>query len=89
MESIFKYELGVTHEQIITMPAKAKLLSIQVQKGLVQLWALVDLNEPIKGRKIRTIGTGYQIHEYPGEYITTYQLEDGSLVYHVFDGGEV
>lgn len=75
--------------QRFEMPIGAKLLTIQLQRGNPCLWALIDpLEKKLTSRKIVTYGTGHAI-ELGLEYVGTYQLLDGALVMHVFDGGEV
>lgn len=84
--AVWKYELKIVSEQKIEMPVMAKLLCVQVQNGAPQLWALVNPNAPMERRRILTLGTGHPADGKPGEYVGTYQVEDGSLVFHVFDG---
>jgi len=66
----------------------ASLLTVAVQDGAPCIWALVDPAQPSRERRIRIYGTGHSINE-PGRYIGTFQLLGGTLVFHVFDGGEV
>lgn len=83
---IWKYELVVADTQNIEMSPDAKLLCVQVQRDAPKLWALVD--ETREGKELRTIaiyGTGNPIPSNPGEYIDTFQLFDGSLVFHAFE----
>ena len=68
------------------MPEGARLLTVQIQDGMPQLWALVDEKAPIIDRTIATYGTGNSLPDgYLGEYIGTYQFGGGALVFHVFD----
>jgi len=87
---IHKYTLKVEGTEILQMPKGAQILSVQVQHGEPQLWALVDETAEIVGRLFSTYGTG---QEFPhaldhGKFIGTYQLMHGSVVFHVFDNGE-
>jgi len=50
-----------------------------------QLWAYVDPTEPRVTRKFRIIGTGHPIATDPGDYIGTFQMGGGALVFHVFE----
>jgi len=86
---IFKYTLEVADLQGLYMPKGAKLLTVQNQHGRPQLWALVDLREMRVPRRIAIYGTGNEIPDYPGVYVATFQQINGSLVWHVFDKGEV
>ena len=83
---IWKWTLEVTDLQQLPMPDGAKLLDVQIQDGMPQLWALVDEKAPIIDRAIATYGTGNPLPDgYPGEYVGTYQISGGAMVFHVFD----
>jgi len=82
---IWKYQLQVTDEQMVAMPAGAKGLAVQVQHGVPCLWALVDPRAPIEIRSIVTVGTGHDANSLADlYYVGTYQLYDGDIVLHVF-----
>ena len=86
MLTIWKYELKTTGRQVVEMPADPQILSVAVQNGIPCLWAMVDSERPRQGRVIRIHGTGQRlavIHEFIG----TFMLHDGALVFHVFDCG--
>ena len=83
---IWKWTLEVTDKQKLPMPDGANLLTVQVQHGIPQLWALVDEKAPIIHRTIATYGTGNPLPDgYLGEYVGTYQIHGGLLAFHVFD----
>lgn len=85
MKTIYKYQLEVTDEQVIKMPAYAEILTVQIQDGIPCIWVAVNTVFADRDYKIRTIGTGNPIEkEFKGRYIGTYQLQNGSLVFHVF-----
>ncbi len=85
MNRIYKYPVIVTDEFNLTMPVGAKVLSVQVQNGSPQLWAMVDTSEPLSEiRSFRVIGTGHPIDSDPGVYIGTFQIHGGELVLHLF-----
>lgn len=86
--TIWKYSLDTTDNQQVMMPLEARLLSVQTQGGSPQLWALVDPKARQVQRRIRIYGTGNPVGEY-GKFVGTYQLAGGSLVFHVFDLGEL
>lgn len=88
MKTIWKYQLK-TIDQFIRMPAGSKLLSVQIQHGHPQLWVLCDPNARLTPRRVRVYGTGHTVDSsVPGEFVGTYQLMDGALVFHVFDLGD-
>ena len=81
---IWKWTLPTLGYDVIEIPHGAKMLTVQMQHGEPQLWALVD-EEMYKDRvQIAVYGTGNPIPDNPGEYIGTFQLHNGDLVFHVF-----
>ena len=88
---IYKYTLLLTDEQIVVLPQKARILSVQNQYERVVLYALVTPGEIPKSRKVYIFGTGREISEYVArtcEFAGTAVLEDGAFVWHVFVGPE-
>lgn len=86
MKTIYKYKLQTTDEQQILMPEGAEILTVQLQDGEPQLWALVETELPKTKRYIEIFGTGNPITGIgPHKYIATYQLRGGALVFHVFE----
>ena len=81
---IFKYPLLVTGRQDVEMPQGARILSVQVQRKVPVMWALVDPGKPAdQKREIRMRGTGHDSTEDGSEFLDTIQLEAG-LVFHDF-----
>lgn len=80
---IYKYplSLGIT---IVGMPEGAQILTAQMQNGFLQLWAMVQPDKPLEQRRFEVFGTGEPI-ELPAEspYVAT--VQDGPLVWHVFE----
>lgn len=90
MKAIWKFPVHTTDAFEIEMPQGATLLAVQTQVGDPQLWALVNPDAPRVTRAFRVVGTGhYHPDERFGDYVGTYQLLNGGLVFHVFDMGEV
>ena len=89
MHQIWKFPLRLKDNQLVRMPQGAKLLSVQLQNGQIQLWALVDLDYKERvNRMIAIRGTGHDVESALSdcEFIGT--VQDGGLVWHVFDRGE-
>lgn len=84
MKTIWKFPLYLADVQTIEMPAGAKILSVQVQRDNLCLWALVDPDAAKEGTTILIYGTGHKITAANPEHIGTFQLSDGALVFHVF-----
>lgn len=82
--SVWKWPL-VIGPQTIEMPQGAQILTVQMQNGEPQLWALCDPDAPKENRHIAIYGTGHQVKKNPGVYIETFQMLSGKLVFHAFE----
>jgi len=82
--TIWKY---ITHDTATSfdMPDGARILHAGEQHGQICVWALVDPSAPLKPRVIKVVGTGWLFTESNLTYIGTVTLEDGALVFHVFE----
>ena len=88
MKRIFKYPLPVDDEVVIPMPSGARILTVQAQNNLPCVWAVVTPDaEGMEDRRFRVFGTGHPIPEGTDslEYIGTFQLHNGRLVFHLFE----
>jgi len=86
MKKIYKYGLPMEDYAPIAMPVGAIVLSVGVQHGTPVVWALVNPNAPMECRTLRVAGTGHPIEEPERwEFIGTFQLDNGNLIFHVFD----
>lgn len=88
MLKVFKYEMPLNDYFDLDLPRGAKILKVDTQFDLPQLWALVDPDESImEMRKFRFAGTGHPIVEELEklEFIDTFQMRDGNLIFHVFE----
>lgn len=85
--TIYKYKLEIRDNQTVNMPHGSKILTAQVQGDDVCLWALVDPDQSLTDdRKIRIHGTGHLIKGADKlKYISTIQMHDGRLIFHVFE----
>lgn len=84
---IFKYTIDLDKRTQLIFPHKgAKILSVQVQRGECQLWALVDASQPEQPRRIEVLPTGAFV-ERANElaHLATVQIDGGSLVFHLFE----
>jgi hypothetical protein len=84
---VWKYPLELKDEQIIEMPANARMLCVQMQGETPSLWVLVDPYKAHESRKILIAGTGHEREALAGflTYIGSFQMMGGQLVYHVFE----
>ena len=86
--TIWKFPPGIVDSQELHLPKGARVLTIQSQYNKQpMLWALVDPEEKEQERwQFVTLGTG---HQAPPDlkmfqYFSTYQIDGGALVFHVF-----
>ena len=83
---IYKYEAGC--DQRVSMPKDAEILSVGVQQDDIMIWARVNPDAPMVDRKIIILGTGHEISEKNASLPFIGTVFMGSLVFHVFDGGQ-
>lgn len=88
MITIYKYKITFTDLTIVELPKDAKILTVQEQNNEPYLWALVDTEKEKETRHFRIAGTGHEIEKEITnqlDYINTFQLRGGSLVFHLFE----
>ena len=83
-KAIWKWFVG-PNETVVSIPIGAEILTVQEQYGEPKLWALVDPSAEKEERKFVVYGTGHPVKENPGKYINTFQMNGGTLVFHVFE----
>lgn len=83
MKTIYKYSLQISDEQTIEIPRYAKPLCVQMQNGILCLWAEVDTRFAKEIKTVYTYGTGHAIDRSGIQYLGTYQTEN-NLVFHVY-----
>jgi hypothetical protein len=82
---IWKFPLQVTDVQEIDISHGSKFLSVQLQNGIPNLWALCPTGYTKVKRRIYAFGTGNLINlQDVGSFIGTYQTQGGQFVWHVF-----
>ena len=85
---VYKYRLPLNDkDETVSMPRCAKILTVQIQDGEPRIWALVDPSENvIVGRRLLVTVTGHDITWQDNMvHRGTFQLEDGALVFHLFE----
>jgi hypothetical protein len=82
--AVYKFPFAIDDRVVIPMPPRARILSVQVQHGVPCLWALVDFAVlEAQPYAFRIYGTGHPV-DNAGEYIGTFQMNGGDLVFHMF-----
>jgi hypothetical protein len=87
MQRVFKYRLEINDVVVLYLPKDAKVLTVQAQNDVPCIWAAVNpAMQELEKRTLRIAGTGHAIvDEIVGDYVGTFQLCNGKLVYHVFE----
>lgn len=84
--TIYKYTVPITDEVVMSLPIGAQILTVQVQHGEPQLWAIVDPSRGTERRAFRIFGTGHPVDCAESlRYIATFQTASGRLVWHMFE----
>lgn len=86
--------MRTVHKQVLSaaktsylVPDGAEVLCVQVQGEDACIWYLCDPKQPLTSRTIIILGTGHEVDEKAlGRYLGTFQLMEGRLVLHVFEG---
>lgn len=84
MKTIHKYPLNAYPTQHY-IPQDAEFLCVQTQNNEPMMWFLVDTTKAKVQRNFALVGTGFKIDFVNGEYRGTFQLDQGTLVFHVFE----
>ncbi len=86
MKKIWKYTLHVSDHPVLRMQKGAKVLSVDVQHGDIQVWALVDPEAPRELRRFRMARTGHPLEDEIASmrFIGTVQMMGGQLIWHIF-----
>jgi hypothetical protein len=101
--TIHKFKISLVSRQKVVMPNGAVILTAQMQRDQMCLWAIVPFNpDPFRKttefnpneqsvyqtRIIEVFGTGHPMDDSPRKYISTVLTDDGDFVWHVFELGE-
>ena len=89
-KTIWKFCLKTTDLQSVKMPKGAEILHVNSQFNNLKIWALVDPEQEREERFFEIFGTGHTVDmDADRKYLGTYQLHEGSLVFHVFERFDV
>ena len=92
MRTVYKYKIQTTDICRIRVPKlngtdsfKEQILNIDIQNGEPCLWCLVDVGEEEQDIALRIVGTGNPMPTLTkDDYLGSYMLFNGGLVFHVF-----
>lgn len=86
MKTIYKYTLNITDEQVIDIPQRGIIRSIQIQGSDIRMWVEVDEDcltvDKIK-LKIKCFGTGHQFDSENLVYLATV-VDNSGMVWHFY-----
>ena len=85
--TIWKETLRSAHEQEISVPAGAELLSAREQRDHICVWFKCDPEKPREKRVIRIHVTGSDAPPLGNawRFLGTASFQGGDLIYHVFE----
>jgi hypothetical protein len=84
---VYKYPLDLKATQEVRMPLLARILCVQLQYGRPTLWAMVNREAAAENHvmvPVHMVGTGHAEVPRDADYVGTVQLDEGTLVLHVF-----
>lgn len=81
MKKIFKYAVPI--DGMMILPEGTKVLTVQMQDGIMVLWAEVDPGASKRGKIFYLCQTGDDVPEY-GNYIST-TVSPGGIVWHIYE----
>ncbi len=85
MLSVWKYDIPAVDKFELELPLGAEVLTVQMQNGFPEMWALVDPEAVKSKRTFVLVGTGHSIHEDARlDFVNTFQPHEG-LVFHLFE----
>jgi len=79
----YKLNIGKT---TLSMPKGSEILSVQMNNGVIAIWALVNKDEPTEERCFDIYGNGHEIKcEHKMQFLATVQTTSGKLTWHIFE----
>lgn len=83
------YKQAITPSELLSLklPKGATILTVQTQYGKPCIWFICDPDAEREERVFEIYGTGHELRgdKYNHQYIGTFQLEGGKLVFHLFE----
>lgn len=81
MKTIYKYAIEGGDAEIM-LPKNAEILHFAFQERTPTLWARVDTDEPLQGRRFKVVGTGWEFKDWASHVGT---VLEGPFVWHCFE----
>jgi len=83
LKAVWKYPLVITDRQPIALPAGAQIRTVQLQAGVVCVWAEVEPAARLQPRTIVIVGTGHTLPTTALVYLGS--VQQGPFVWHVYE----
>jgi len=86
---IYKYQFEIDDRVVIDLPEHARVLTVQMQRGVPTLWASFQPDTPqrYRHREFRIVGTGHEFSESGLSYVGS--IQEREFVWHVFEVGRL
>jgi len=89
MKVVWKLALSTVTMQTVTMPVGAQIIHVREQHGSPCIWFECDDEAPKGTTQIAMCGTGWdRPPEEAWKYIGTVHLDNGNLVFHLYERTE-
>jgi hypothetical protein len=85
MRAIWKFPIDVTDTQHVSMPSGATIRYLAMQGDAPCLWVEVYPEAEPELRTICIYGTGHPITHFSGNYLGSFQMRGGALVFHAYE----
>lgn len=82
--TVHKFVLDIVDEATFSSHPITRWLDVQLQHGEAVVWACVDTSRKARAHKVYIRGTGHPFTGDEGEHIGTFQMNNGTLVFHLF-----
>ena len=84
-KTIWKFPFEIRDTITCQMPIGARVLCVDVQRGIPCLWVLVSPGEIDMIYSFELRGTGQPFKGNEGRYVSSFMMRDGVLVFHLFE----
>ena len=83
---VWKYPVEIKGKFEIVMPHDAQILKCENQFDRPFLWALVNPEEKVTvTKRFILLGTGHETEEQIVNHISTFQVQNGAYIFHLFE----
>ena len=84
-KAIWKFSIKDLDVDCVSMPKGAEILDVGIQRGEIQIWAIVDPDANTEDRSFSIYGTGMIIDPEGKKYLKTIFVQNGDFIWHIFE----